>query len=175
MRQDALNCRNDGFGLLVIRRSVVGSDGRILRRLVRRRSPTYKRIPSQLIPIRSDYAANHVAQHCTRHSRESGNPESLSSGNMAASLIIGIRNSQYRTHQSTIAYRSRNSAIQSELGGGRRARCRPSDTLRLAASHLPCLMRSATRSPIMRTVTLMLARTHSGMIEASTTRRPSAP
>ena len=43
-----------------------------------------------LIPIRSDYAANHVAQHCTRHSRESGNPESLASGNMAASLIIGI-------------------------------------------------------------------------------------
>ena len=39
----------------------------------------------------------------------------------------------------------------------------------------PCLMKSATRSPIIRTVTLMLARTHSGMIEASTTRRPSAP
>ena len=41
--------------------------------------------------------------------------------------------------------------------------------------HFPCLMKSAMRSPIVRTVTLMLARTHSGMIEASTTRRPSAP
>ena len=41
--------------------------------------------------------------------------------------------------------------------------------------YLPCLIQSATRSPIIMVVTLVLARMQSGMIEASTTRRPSIP
>ena len=41
--------------------------------------------------------------------------------------------------------------------------------------YLPCLIQSATRSPIIMVVTLVLARMQSGMIEASTTRIPSNP
>jgi hypothetical protein len=41
--------------------------------------------------------------------------------------------------------------------------------------YFPCLMKSATRSPIIIAVTLVLARGQSGMIEASTTRRPPRP
>ena len=37
--------------------------------------------------------------------------------------------------------------------------------------YIPCRMKSATRSPIIMVVTLVLARMQSGMIEASTTRR----
>ena len=90
----------------------------------------------------------------------------------------------------TKTYRIHNSAVQSDLGGAQPADQQvtaphraPVGPQTSCASHigrgtwssLPCLMKSAMRSPIVRTVTLMLARTHSGMIEASTTRRPSAP
>ena len=40
---------------------------------------------------------------------------------------------------------------------------------------LPCFMKSETFSPIVMTVTLRLARTVSGMMEASTIRRASRP
>ena len=45
----------------------------------------------------------------------------------------------------------------------------------LVARQLPCLMKSATFSPIVITVTLRLARTVSGIMEASTSRRLSTP
>ena len=81
----------------------------------------------------------------------------------------------------SMTYRIQSSAIQRDFGGGPLSEQRNS-ALRLPHQddvgpglHFPRLMKSATRSPIIRTVTFILARTHSGMIEASTTRRPSAP
>jgi len=43
------------------------------------------------------------------------------------------------------------------------------------AAYFPSLIQSATRSAIMIVVALVLARTTSGMTEASTTRRPCSP
>ena len=43
------------------------------------------------------------------------------------------------------------------------------------ASFLLSMMKSAARSPIMMVEALVLARTTSGMMEASTTRNPSTP
>ena len=45
----------------------------------------------------------------------------------------------------------------------------------LMARQLPCLMKSATFSPIVITVTFKLARTVSGIMDASTSRSPSTP
>src|SRR3954449_13065419 len=46
---------------------------------------------------------------------------------------------------------------------------------RACLGYLPALMKSAIRSPIIMVVTLVFARMQSGMIEASTTRRPWRP
>ena len=99
------------------------------------------------------------------------------------------KSSHYNTLRPAVTYRIHNSAVQRDLSRTQQAvrltsrttflsttrRYAPVTSVGDSARYLPCLMKSATRSPIIRTVTLMLARTHSGMIEASTTRRPSAP
>ena len=46
---------------------------------------------------------------------------------------------------------------------------------RRRAPYIPVRIKSATRTPIIMAVTLVLARTQSGMMEASTTRKPSIP